>query len=940
MRIPFEWLGEYVDLKGVNPKELSDALNLTGTENEVISDMKDFPGIVVGEILEITKHPNADKLQITKTQVGKNDIRQIVCGANNIEVGQKVPVALPGAVIGEFEIKEAELRGIKSQGMLCSEAELGISDDHSGIMILNPDSRIGEDLGKALSTGGVVLEAEITPNRSDCFSILGIAREAAASINKKLKRLPFENITETSKKKVAVEVKEKELCPRYIAKVIENIKVAESPEWLQKRLSQSGVRPINNIVDATNYVMLELGQPLHAFDESNISGKIIVRKAKADESVETLDGVKRKLTVKDLVIADNKKVIAVAGVMGGTNSEVTEKTKNIVLEAAVFDGTSVRKTAQRIGIRTEASGRFEKSIPLSLPELAIERAAQLIIEIAGGKAGKKEDVLSKWIWVQHAGLRVSKLQQFLGVNISSEEAISILKSLGFEAEKFDFKKEARKHIGKPYVLGASFKSHGNMAFDCSYFTDYIYSLIGKFIGFTSLAQYELGREVNKEDLQPGDVLFVNGVIDKSVTEHYFIPDGNGGYKKVLLEKSKRVGHNAMYIGNGRIVHAKHFNYDFSKNNWVKGKKAEVVEEDLEVFTNNPEYLGARRYVEDSNDWIAIDVPWWRLDVKIEEDILEEVGRIYGLEKIPSLLPEGKLPAYEENKAVELAGSIRETLTGVGFSEVINYSFVSAEELCKVAVTSNALKVFNPISPQTEYLRTTLVPSLLKNAFLNQGNFEKFNIFEIGATFKKLKDGAQEENTLGLVSFSPGKRTGAAYYEIKGALEVLFAKHRLSADFVKAQVPYLEKEQTAKILVNNKEIGYIGVTNEKTTADFDLKKPVGIAEINLELLLGLINKEINYKPVSRFPIAVRDISLIIKNDIEAKIILEKINLEGILTKAEIRDIYQGTGLAQDEKSVTIRLYFGSQEKTLSEAEISEKVDKVLKDLSKLGSRLRS
>lgn len=938
MRIPFEWLSEYVDLKGITPHELSDALNLTGTENEVISEMKDFPGVVVGEILEITKHPNADKLQITKTKVGKNDVRQIVCGATNIEVGQKVPVALPGALIGDFEIKEAELRGVKSQGMLCSEAELGISDDHAGIMILNPTSKVGEDLGKALSSGGVVLEAELTPNRTDCFSVIGIARESAATMGRKLKNLSFKTVAETSKKKVAIEVKEKELCPRYITKVVEGIKVQESPKWLQQRLQEAGVRPINNIVDVTNYVMLEWGQPLHAFDESKISGKIVVRKAKSEEVIETLDGVKRKLTTKDLVIADNKKSIAVAGVMGGINSEVTEKTKTIVLEAAVFDGTSVRKTAQRLGIRTEASSRFEKGIPLSLPELAIERAAQLITETAGGKAGKKNEALSQWIWIQHVGLRLSRLEQFLGIKIPTEEVISIMESLGFTAEKFDFKKEARKHIGKPYVLGARFKTHGDMAFDCSYLTDYVYSLIGRFIGYTSLAQFELGTPVSDEDLKPGDVLFVNGVIDKSVTTHYFVPDGEGGYKKIELSSPKKVGHNALYIGDGRVVHAKHFNYDFNKKKWVKGKKAEVVEEDLEIFTQNPEYLGARRFVEDPTDWIAIDVPWWRMDVKIEEDILEEVARIYGLEKIPSAIPSGNLPVFEENKTVNLSEKTRQILTGTGYSEVINYSFISEEELKKVADVSGALKIFNPISPQTEYLRTTLSASLLKNVALNQDNYENFNLFEIGAVYLKNKENQPNEiQKLCLASFVSGKKKIDAFYEIKGALEVLFEKFNVVAAFKKAEVAYLEKGQTAKIVINGIEIGYIGMTNEKTINDFSLKQPVGIAELDLDKLYSLSDEKISYKPVSRYPGATRDLSLVFDKKVNAEEIMASVKNNGILLLSEITDIYE---LAEGEKSVTIRLRFGSPERTLSEAEISEKVEQVLKDLSKLGSKLRS
>jgi phenylalanyl-tRNA synthetase beta chain len=332
--------------------------------------------------------------------------------------------------------------------------------------------------------------------------MVGIAREAAAVFNRKLQNLKVEKPEVKSKKAIKVEVAEKELCPRYIAKVVEGLKIGPSPKWMQDRLAAAGVRPINNVVDVTNYVMLEWGQPMHAFDMSKVDGKIVVRRAKEGEKLTTLDGVERKLTKEDLVIADGGKVIGLAGVMGGLNSEVTEKTTTVVLEAAVFDRTRVRRTAQRLALRSEASNRFEKGIPLGLPEIAIERAAKLLTEIPGGLAGitpivkpiagPSVDALSKWIWTWRVGLELSRLKKFLGIDISSEKAIEILKGLGFEAEKFDFKAAARSQVGKPYILGASYKTHGDMAFDCSYLTDYLYSRIGQFIGHTSLAQYELG----------------------------------------------------------------------------------------------------------------------------------------------------------------------------------------------------------------------------------------------------------------------------------------------------------------------------------------------------------------------------------------------------------------------------------------------------------------
>lgn len=955
MKIPIEWLGEYVDIKGLSDEEVSLALTMTGTENEIAKDLGTFENIVVGEIKEIEKHSNADKLQVTKTDVGKSNggVLQIVCGATNIEVGQKVPVALIGAKIGDFEITKANLRGVESNGMLCSESELGISDDHSGIMILDARAKVGEALGKALNVGGAVLEAEITPNRSDCLSVIGNAREAAAALNRSLKKPNYQKSEVKSTKTLKVEVKEKELCPRYIAKMVEGVKIGPSPKWMQDRLSAVGIRPINNVVDVTNYVMMEWGQPLHAFDANKISGKIIIRKAKAGEELVTLDGEKRKLTANDIVIADEKKAIGLAGVMGGLNSEVTEKTTTVVLEAAVFDRTSIRKTAQRLGLRSEASNRFEKGIPLGLPEITIERAAELLEEISKEKKEKSEeivkvgantDVLSKWIWVQHVGMRLSAMEQFMGIKIPENKVIEILKSLGFEVEKFDIKKEARRHVGKPYVMGASFKTHGDMAFDCSYLTDYIYSRIGKFIGYTSLAQYKLGKPVKVNELQPGDVLFVNGVIEKSVTDHYYIPDGKGGYEKVELEKPERVGHNAIYIGDGRIVHAKHYDYDMKAKKWVKGSKAEVVEDNLEVFTKNPEFIGARRFIDNPNDWLAITVPWWRLDVAIEEDIFEEIGRIYGYNNFPSSLPKGEAPLFEENQSAKVGKEIKDILVGAGFNEVYNYSFVS-EKALKITGTDpkKAIRVANPISPEQEYMRTNLACSLLSDALVNKDNFSSFKIFEVASVYIPGKNKLPEEiQTLGMLVKSEKKEKAAAFFELKGALELLAQKYRTLFEFKPTTIDYLEKGHTAEVLIRNKRVGYLGVVSEKTKHDFGIIFDVAVAEINLPELIAILSPEITYTPISKFPTAERDINLLFDKKLTVAEIKKAIEVKkpANLISFEIKDIYEGGNLSGNQKSVTIGMTFGSSEKTLGEAEISASQQEVIALLTKVGGKLRT
>lgn len=950
MKIPVKWLSEYVDLAGVSDDALSDALTMSGTENEIVRGESGFEKIVVGEIKKIEKHPNADKLQITKTDVGgKNGgVLQIVCGAPNIEVGQKVPVALVGAEIGEFTIKRAEIRGVESSGMLCSESELGISDDHTGIMILDARSKVGSNLSSALNIGGTVLEAEITPNRGDCLSIIGVAREASAALGKKLKGMKFKKPEVSSKLKMDVEIDEKNLCPRYIAKVVEGVKICPSPKWMQDCLSSSGVQPINNIVDVTNYVMLEWGQPLHAFDASKISGKIIVRKAKDKEVLETLDGVKRTLAGSNLVIADSKKAIALAGVMGGANSEVTEKTKNIVLEAAVFDGTSIRKTAQKLGLRSEASNRFEKGIPLALPEIAIERAAELMAETGGGKVGENTDVLSKWIWLQHIGIESAELDKFLGVHVPDQKILSILNSLGFAAKKFDFKEEARTHIGKPYVLGASYKTHGDMAFDCSYLTDYIYSLIGKFIGYTSLAQYELGTPVKNNDLKPGDILFVKGVIDKSPRDHYYTPDGNGGYEKVMLEKPKEVGHNALYVGNGRIIHASQYSYDPKAKKWIKRKTKEVIEESADVFLKNPEYLGARRYISDPEDLITVDVPWWRLDVKIPEDIYEEVGRIYGYEKFPLKLPAGELPVGADDVKQKLVKAFKESLTAMGFSEVINYSFVSAKMLINSGGDpKKALRISNPISPEQEYMRTNLIGSILFDASVNQDNSSEINIFEIASKYLPVsgEELPNEGTTLCILSKSRNKRNDDGFKKVKGALDAAFRKMNLEKlDYVSekaARGSVFSENRAAEVRYSGEKIGVIGEISEKAKASFNLKHDFAVAEINIEKQAADFGRPVEYESISKYPSAQRDVNILVDENITAKKIMDLLlkHKAPNLKSYEITDIYEGKELPEGKKSVTIRLTFGSDARTLLEDEIEKETGGIVGLFEKIGAKKR-
>ena len=444
MKASIEWLKDYSDID-VSSKELGDILTMTGSKVETIdSKGNDIKNVVVGKILEIKKHPDADKLVVTKVDVGEEKI-QIVTGANNIKVNDIVPIAKNGAELpGGKSIKTGALRGVESCGMMCSVGELGLelsdypNQIEHGIMILPEEYEkyLGENIVDVLNLREDIIDFEITPNRPDCLSIEGLGRETAISLGKEFKnpRKNLDNLNIENKEEIEglkVSINDSDLCYRYIARVVKNVKIGNSPEWLVRRLKAVGVRSINNIVDITNYVMLELGQPMHAFDINSIEGKqIIVRRAKDGEKITTLDGIEHELDNSMLVIADSKKPVAIAGVMGGENSEIEENTTTIVLESAVFNGGSVRKTAKKVGLRTESSSRFEKGLPAENALRAINRAVELIEMLGAGEAiCEKIDVYPIKQTMPEIELEPDKINALLGLNLTREEMVSILEKV-------------------------------------------------------------------------------------------------------------------------------------------------------------------------------------------------------------------------------------------------------------------------------------------------------------------------------------------------------------------------------------------------------------------------------------------------------------------------------------------------------------------------------
>lgn len=446
MDLPMSWLGDYTDITGVTPKEYSDKMTMSGSKVEGVENLgRELDKVVVGKVLGCEDHPDSDHLHVCMVDVGEDEPIQIVCGAPNVAVGQKVPVALNGSTLpGGMKIKKGKLRGVMSNGMICSHDELGIEpsrlgyEPEYGILVLDETSEIGSDVKDLFGLNENVVEFEITSNRPDCFSIIGLARETAATFKKPF-NVPVPTFNETDgdiNDMISVSISDPEKCMRYCARAVKNVKIGPSPKWMRERLEACGVRAINNIVDITNYVLLEYGQPMHAFDIRDIAGgKINVRRANDGEVIKTLDEEDRTLTADDLVIADSDRAIAIAGVMGGFNSEIKDDTTTVVFESAMFDAASVRLTAQRVGLRTESSSRFEKGLDYTNTVPAIERACQLVEELGCGEnVGGMIDVLGNVPESVSIKFRPEKINAFLGTDVSTEEMLEIFARLGIKAD--------------------------------------------------------------------------------------------------------------------------------------------------------------------------------------------------------------------------------------------------------------------------------------------------------------------------------------------------------------------------------------------------------------------------------------------------------------------------------------------------------------------------
>lgn len=802
MRVPYNWLKEYVDLE-LCPEDLADKLTQAGLEVDGLAKFGgELPGVVVARVLSIKPHPERPGLSLVRVD-SKDSVREVVCGASNMKVGDLVALAKPGAQIKEGRlIKKAEVYGVMSEGMLCSGPELGLElGEKEGLLIFDEEAPLGSLVENLLELDEMILTLDLTPNRSDCLGLVNVALEVAALTNKKVK-LPAANLKETDKEiygAAAVEVLDEELCPRFTARVLEGVKVGPSPLWLQLRLLKAGVRPISNIVDITNFVMLEYNQPLHAYDLKLVEGqKIIVRRASMGEKLVTLDGVSRGLDPQMLVIADEKKPVGLAGVMGGEETEIGAETTEVLLEAAAFHPTNVRKTARSLALISEASLRFERGVNHETVLAAQNRAAFLISALAGGHVLKGAiDINHSRVVPAEIMVSAPKVNKVLGVEIVESEMTGIFKRLGFSvAEK-----------------------------------------------------------------APGQ--------------------------------------------------------------------------------------------------FKVAVPLRRPDVKIEEDLIEEVARLHGYEKIPATLPKGALIENREPVSERLKYLIKNLVVSCGFFECISYSFINPSNLDLLGLDQDdrrrqAIEVQNPFSEEQKTMRTTVLPGLLK-AVQHNLNHRQMNLqlFEIGAVFVPqslpLKELPEERVKLAMVATgeAPGANWAAPsrkadFYTLKGVLELIFKRLQIeNVEFVAKAEPFTHPTRSAEIFIDGKPLGYLGELSPAAQEKWDFSQKVIVAEIDFALLVAhaVLVPKVTSLPL--YPAAIRDLALVVPAEISALELENTIKETGgqALKKVLLFDLYEGRQIPAGKKSLAYSLTFRSEEGTLKDSEVTEMMLKINEALKKLGAVLR-
>ncbi|HFQ9138158.1 TPA: phenylalanine--tRNA ligase subunit beta [Enterobacter cancerogenus] len=779
------WLREWVNTT-LDSEALSNQITMAGLEVDGVEPVSGaFTGVVVGEVMECGQHPNADKLRVTKVNVGGDRLLDIVCGAPNCRQGLKVAVATVGAVLpGDFKIKAAKLRGEPSEGMLCSFSELGISDDHNGIIELPLDAPIGTDIREYLKLDDNTIEISVTPNRADCLGIIGVARDVAVLNQTELNAPEIVPVEATISDTLPIQVEAADACPRYLGRVVKGINVkAATPLWMKEKLRRCGIRSIDAVVDVTNYVLLELGQPMHAFDKDRIEGGIVVRMAKEGETLVLLDGSEAKLNADTLVIADHNKALAMGGIFGGEHSGVNDETQNVLLECAFFSPLSITGRARRHGLHTDASHRYERGVDPALQYKAMERATRLLIDICGGEAGPVIDVTNDATLPKRATitLRRSKLDRLIGHHVADAQVSDILRRLGCDV------------------------------------------------------------------------------------------------------------------------------------------------------------------TEGQDEWHAV-APSWRFDMEIEEDLVEEVARVYGYNNIPDEPVQAGLVMGSHREADLSLKRVKTMLNDKGYQEVITYSFVDPKLQQLIHPGQEALILPSPISSEMSAMRLSLWTGLLGTIVYNQNRQQnRVRIFESGLRFvpdTQANLGIRQD--LMLAGAITGNRVEehwdlakgtVDFYDMKGDLEaILDLTGKLSEiEFLAEAIPALHPGQSAAIYLDGKRVGFIGVVHPELERKFDLNGRTIVFELEWNPVADRVIPQA--QDISRFPANRRDIAVVVAENVPAADILAECKKVGVnqVVGVNLFDVYRGKGVAEGFKSLAISLILQDTSRTLEEEEIAATVAKCVEAL---------
>ncbi|MDC0127816.1 phenylalanine--tRNA ligase subunit beta [Methylophilaceae bacterium] len=786
MQFSKAWLQEFFD-KSIDDVNLEEVLTMSGLEVDDVQDLSKISKlVVVGEIVSIEKHPDADRLNVCQVNTGLEKPIQIVCGAPNARVGIKVPCALVGAKLPGFEIKKAKLRGVESNGMLCSANEIGISQDSKGLYEIGLDKKVGELIIDALELNDVVYTLSLTPNRADCLSILGIAREVSALLGLPLKDINHQLAKESFTLDQKVKIYEEDDCPKYCGIQIKNINNKITlPVWIEQKLERSGIGSINAVVDIANFVLIETGQPLHTFDQAKISGEISVRKANKNESLHLLNDQKIKLEGSELIIADEQKALALAGIMGGEFSSTNTETTEIFIESAYFDPTKIAGRARSFGLNTDSSHRFERGVDFRSTSSALQRAAVLIVEFCGGECSNILDIESNLPKREPIKLRTKKVSDIMGLALKDNDIKSVLDKLNL------------------------------------------------------------------------------------------------------------------------------------------------------IYSQN-------------KDHFLITPPSFRFDLSIEEDLVEEIIRIYGYNNIPALTPtsQDRMIGSPNNK--KSIYSVKSSLVNLGYNEVVSYSFIDKDIEEKLHSNLNIIQLQNPIASQMNVMRSKLwgshIDTLSYN--LNRGQ-SNIRIFEIAPVYQKIKSGFKETLMLSGLVYGDSipeqwnnNRREVNFYDIKGDIEII-SSNTLSIEVPKNIVPEIfHPGQAAELIMNQASVGWLGQLHPEWQQKYELIGKTYLFELSMESLINI--KDLKITLPSKFPPLRRDISVLVDKDIRVGDIVNEVNaqvIDGLIDFYPF-DLYEGKGIEESKKSIAFLILMQDTYKTLEDENISNIVNQVIKILkNKFNASLR-